>query len=187
MQLEDTRQPCSSHCFLGSPFPPSLSASVLVLERISNRASWSIQSLPFLEGFLPGALWAAGIRGTVGSFVSKKETASWERRVGRDGQEQEELEHKNAECSWVLLSAVLSLAELGEWGRIFISLRLGGAVKSCRIFWTRKVKSRALFPVADAVSLPLTCETERIRRKLLASGSCFRVLPGPGWCLCHLS
>lgn len=147
--------------FPGLPLP-SLSFSICLSPGKDQqlRASRSIQSLPFLEGFLSGVLWDPGIRDTVGSFLSKKETASWERRVGRDGQKQQELGHKNVQCSWVLPSAILSLAEGPGWvrgGHLHLSEELWCPVG---IFWTRKIKSHVPFPIADAVSLPQTCEEE---------------------------
>lgn len=100
--------------FLVSPFPLSYTICLSPGKDQLLSASWSIQSLPFLGSFLPGSLWAAGIRDMVGSFLSKKETSSWGRRVAWDGQgQQEEFGNKNVKCSWVLPSAILSSAKAG--------------------------------------------------------------------------
>lgn len=71
MQLEDTRWPCHSHSVPGLTLP-SLLQHLSPGKALLLSVSCSFQSLPFSEGFLSGALWAAGIRDKVGSFLSKR-------------------------------------------------------------------------------------------------------------------
>lgn len=57
---------------LGLPLPLPFSICLSPGKDQLLHASWSFQSLPFLEGFLPRALWAVGIRDKIGSAVSRR-------------------------------------------------------------------------------------------------------------------
>lgn len=151
-------------CRMALPFPFSFSICLRPGKAQLLSASWSIQSLPFLEKFLPGAQWAAGARDKVGSFLSKRETASWGRSFGRDRQGQrQEFGHKNAKCSCFLPCVIRSRARVGCWGR---SSCLSEVWRICAvpvgIFWVREVESYALFPITDAI---LHCLPGRLREK----------------------
>lgn len=82
------------------------------------------KSLPFLEGFLLGALWAAGVREKVGSVLSKKETASWRKggEMGRGSKRSLGTKQPRAHSTSVL-------SQSGVWEGI-CSLGLGGFIVS---------------------------------------------------------
>lgn len=123
MQLEYARQLAVLTQSHGTPcFSPSARGSVLEERSALPRcaAACSIQSLPFLEGLLLGALWAAGVREKVGSVLSKKETASSRKggEVGRGSMRSLGTKQPRAHST-------SALSQSGAWEGIR-SLGLGG-------------------------------------------------------------